>query len=121
MAADLDILEQGLSTRPLQLAIAGTGPALFLQDIVENTDFDGLVLIGVTPFLFNRLDEGFFGEEAYEEAWSEVRRGRLTAPGVKDEDGETIEYKWRIAWEDTGIQWCVYANGAFDCSDTASK
>lgn len=63
-AADLDILEQGLGTRPLQLAIAGTGPALFLQDIVENTDFDGLVLIGVTPFLFNRLDEGFFGEEA---------------------------------------------------------
>lgn len=63
-AADLDILEEGLGTRPLQLAIAGTGPALFLQDIVENTDFDGLALIGVTPFLFNRLDEGFFGGES---------------------------------------------------------
>jgi hypothetical protein len=63
-AADLDILEQGLGTRPLQLAIAGTSPALFLQDIVENTDFDGLALIGVTPFLFNRLDEGFFGGES---------------------------------------------------------
>ncbi len=63
-AADLDILEEELGTRPLQLAIAGTGPALFLEDIVENTDFDGLVLIGVTPFLFNRLDEGFFGGES---------------------------------------------------------
>lgn len=62
--ADLDILEQELGTRPLQLAIAGTGPAVMLQDIVENTDFDGLVLIGVTPFLFNRLDEGFFGKDA---------------------------------------------------------
>ncbi len=63
-AADLDILEQALGTRPLQLAIAGTGPALMLQNIVENTDFDGLVLVGVTPFLFNRLDEGFFGGDA---------------------------------------------------------
>lgn len=63
-AADLDILEEELGTRPLQLAIAGTGPALFLEDIVENTDFNGLVLIGVTPFLFNRLDEGFFGGES---------------------------------------------------------
>lgn len=62
--ADLDILEEALGTRPLQLAIAGTGPALMLQSIVENTDFDGLVLLGVTPFLFNRLDEGFFGGDA---------------------------------------------------------
>ena len=64
-AADLDILEQQLGTRPLQLSIAGTGPALMLRDIVENTDFDGLVLVGVTTFLFNRLDEGFFGGDAF--------------------------------------------------------
>lgn len=63
-AADLDILEQELGTRPLQLAIAGTGPALMLQGIVDDTDFDGLILVGVTPFLFNRLDEGFFGSDA---------------------------------------------------------
>jgi hypothetical protein len=62
--ADIDILEKALGTRPLQLAIAGTGPALMLEDVVENTDFDGLVLVGVTTFLFNRLDEGFFGEGA---------------------------------------------------------
>lgn len=63
-AADLDILEKQLGARPLQLAIAGTGPALMLQGIVDDTDFDGLVLVGVTPFLFNRLDEGFFGSDA---------------------------------------------------------
>jgi hypothetical protein len=62
--ADLDILEQALGHRPLQLSIAGTSPALMLEDIVENTDFDGLVLVGVTPFLFNRLDGGFFGADA---------------------------------------------------------
>lgn len=77
-AADLDILEHELGTRPLQLAIAGTGPALMLQGIVENTDFDGLVLVGVTPFLFNRLDEGFFGGDAlrwYEGASPSERSG----------------------------------------------
>jgi hypothetical protein len=63
-AADLDILEHELGNRPLQLAIAGTGPALMLRDIVENTDFDGLVVIGVTTFLFNRLDAGLFGQGA---------------------------------------------------------
>ena len=63
-AADIDILEQELGTRPLQLAIAGTGPALMLQSIVDDTNFDGLVLVGVTPFLFNRLNEGFFGGDA---------------------------------------------------------
>lgn len=63
-AADLDILEQQLGTRPLQLAIAGTGPALMLKGVIEDTDFDGLAVVGVTPFLFNRLNEGFFGGEA---------------------------------------------------------
>ena len=63
-ATDLDILEEELGTRPLQLAIAGTGPALMLENIVEETDFDGLAIIGVTPFLFNRLDGGIFGAEA---------------------------------------------------------
>lgn len=66
-AADLDILEAELGTRPLQLAIAGTGPALMFEGLVENTDFDGLVLMGVTPFLFNRLNEGAFGGDAI--AW----------------------------------------------------
>ena len=64
--ADLDILEEELGTRPLQLAIAGTSPALMLEDLVNNTEFDGLVLVGVTTFLFNRLDEGFFGGQALE-------------------------------------------------------
>lgn len=64
--SDLDILEASLGTRPLQLAIPGTSPALFVEDIVTNTDFDGLMLVGVAPFLFNRLDEGVYGGAAFE-------------------------------------------------------
>ncbi len=63
-ASDLDILEAELGTRPLQLALPGTSPALFFEDIVNNTDFDGVVLIGVTPLLFNQINTGVFGGDA---------------------------------------------------------
>jgi hypothetical protein len=64
--ADLDILEEHLGTRPLQLSLPGTGPSLFVQDIVDNTDFKGLILVGVTPFLFNRIDKGAYGKGAWD-------------------------------------------------------
>lgn len=65
-ASDLDIMEKGFGTRPLQLALPGTSPALFVEDIVDNTDFDGLILVGVTPFLVNKINLGFFGGPAME-------------------------------------------------------
>jgi len=64
-ASDLDILEQQMGTRPIQLSLPGTSPSVFVEDIVENTAFDGLIVVGVTPFLFNRLDKGAFGEGAW--------------------------------------------------------
>lgn len=64
-AADLNIMEQQLGTRPLQLSLPGTSPALFVADIVENTTFDGIILVGVSPFLFNWLTDGFFGHDAF--------------------------------------------------------
>jgi len=64
-AADLDILEKELGTRPIQLSLPGTSPALVVKDIVENTHFNGLIVVGVTPFLFNWLSEGFFGKDAF--------------------------------------------------------
>ena len=63
-AADLNILEKELATRPIQLALPGTGPALFIKDVIDNTDFDGLMIVGVTPFLFNNPGKGEFGEGA---------------------------------------------------------
>ncbi len=38
--------------RPLQLAYPGSSPYIPLEDIVRNTEFDGLLLIGVSPGLF---------------------------------------------------------------------
>jgi len=61
---DIHIIEEHLGSKPLQLALPGTGPALFVKDIVETTDFNGLLIVGVAPFLFNRMDEGYFGKGA---------------------------------------------------------
>jgi hypothetical protein len=61
---DMAIMAEHIGSKPLQLALPGTGPALFVEDIVNNTDFNGLLLVGVAPFLFNRMDEGFFGKGA---------------------------------------------------------
>lgn len=61
---DFNIINDEIGIKPLQLALPGTGPALFAKDVVENTDFSGLLIVGVAPFLFNRMDEGFFGQGA---------------------------------------------------------
>jgi hypothetical protein len=62
--ADLNILEQQMGTRPLQLSLPGTSPAIFVKDIVDNTDFNGLLLVGYTPGLFNWFGKGVSGEGA---------------------------------------------------------
>jgi hypothetical protein len=63
-AADLDILEEGLGTRPLQLALPGTSPRIIVEHLVNTTDFDGLLLVGYTPMLFNLPGAGEFGQVA---------------------------------------------------------
>ena len=44
--------EQATNIRPIQLASAGTTPLPQFHDIVRNSDFDGTVIVGVTPGLF---------------------------------------------------------------------
>ena len=39
-------------TEPVQLASQGSSPLPILKDVVENTDFNGLMVVGVTPGLF---------------------------------------------------------------------
>ena len=41
-------------TEPVQLASQGSSPLPILKDVVENTDFNGLMVVGVTPGLFFR-------------------------------------------------------------------
>ena len=44
--------EETSGRRPIMLASDGTTPSPVFKDIVENTDFDGTVVIGIAPGLF---------------------------------------------------------------------
>ena len=44
--------EKATGIKPIQLACAGASPLPALNDIVENTDFAGIIIVGVTPGLF---------------------------------------------------------------------
>lgn len=44
--------EEMTGTRPIMLSAGGRGPAAVFQDIVENTDYNGTILMNVTPGLF---------------------------------------------------------------------
>ena len=49
---DLDVWDELTGRRPIQLALPGTNPRSFLVRFAEETDFDGLVVVGVTPGLY---------------------------------------------------------------------
>ena len=48
----LDEWERETGRRPIQLAYVGSSPLPVFHDIVENTNFNGTVVVGVTPGLF---------------------------------------------------------------------
>jgi hypothetical protein len=48
----LDVWERRWGERPIQLALEGTSPLAFLEDLAADPDFTGRVLVGVTPPLF---------------------------------------------------------------------
>jgi hypothetical protein len=48
----LDQWEEETGVRPIMLAAAGTTPMPVFKDIVENSPFNGTILIGVTPPLY---------------------------------------------------------------------
>ena len=48
----LDEWEAATGIRPMMLACAGSSPLPVFRDIVENTDFSGTIVVGVTPGLF---------------------------------------------------------------------
>ncbi len=45
--------------RPLQLAYPGSSPFIPVRDIVENTSFNGLLIIGVSPGLFFTTEDSW--------------------------------------------------------------
>lgn len=49
------------SGRPtIQLAVVGTSPRVFMEDLANDPDFSGLLVVGVTPPLFFTERGGFF-------------------------------------------------------------
>ncbi len=48
----LDVWEQETNTKPVMLAVQGASPLPVFKDIVEKTDYNGLLVVGVTPGLF---------------------------------------------------------------------
>ncbi|NOQ92848.1 MAG: hypothetical protein GQ552_09070 [Flavobacteriaceae bacterium] len=46
------VWEKQTGTKPIQLASTGSTPLPALHDIVENTNFSGTIIVGVTPGLF---------------------------------------------------------------------
>jgi hypothetical protein len=49
---DLDVWEGMTGRRPIQLALPGTSPRFLLQRFADDGDFNGLVIVGVTPEIF---------------------------------------------------------------------
>ena len=48
----LSVYERLMGERPIQLALEGTSPVLFLEDLANDPKFTGRVLVGVAPVLF---------------------------------------------------------------------
>lgn len=49
---DLDVLEQGLGQRPVQLAVVGSSPYPILDDLAADETFRGTVLLDVVPAMY---------------------------------------------------------------------
>lgn len=50
----LDVWERLSGERPIQLALEGTSPLTFLEDLAADEDFSGRLLVGITPPPFVR-------------------------------------------------------------------
>lgn len=46
---NMDVYEQGMGERPLQLATVGTNPLGYLEDLADHPQFSGTVIVGVVP------------------------------------------------------------------------
>jgi hypothetical protein len=49
---DLDVWEEMTGHRPIQLALVGTNPRPLLIRLADESDFNGLLVVGVTPDLY---------------------------------------------------------------------
>ncbi|MBK7338185.1 MAG: hypothetical protein IPJ00_19425 [Saprospirales bacterium] len=67
----LDTWEETTGRKPVQLAGDGRSPVPFFQDIAENSDFKGLIVLSVAPELFYSTEENWSEKRAKE--WLDFR------------------------------------------------
>jgi len=68
---DLDVWQELTGRRPVQLALPGMSGQRFLSDLAENSAFDGLVLVDVTPEQFFREGPGNPAFEGVLDYWAD--------------------------------------------------
>lgn len=68
---NLNVWEELTGRRPIQLALPGMSGRRFLADLANHSDFDGLVLIDVTPAQFFREGPGNPEFEGVLETWDQ--------------------------------------------------
>lgn len=55
---NLDVWEAASGVRPVQLGTEGTSPRIFLKDLADDSEFHGLVIVGVTAPIFFTMEGG---------------------------------------------------------------
>ena len=50
--ADLDVMEQAFGKRPVQLALAGSSPFPILENLAQDVNFHGTVILDIVPAMF---------------------------------------------------------------------
>jgi hypothetical protein len=58
--SDLDRWEKITGSRPVQLALPGTNARPFLEDLANDEDFSGLLVIGISPTAYFREGTGLY-------------------------------------------------------------
>lgn len=76
-ATNLDRFAALTGTRPIQLALPGTNGRPFLEDLADNSDFRGLVIVGITDSSYFRKGIGFI-KDALEKARWEAPNQRIS-------------------------------------------
>lgn len=73
---DLDVIEQGLGQKPIQLAIVGSSPFPILADLARDESFRGTVLLDIVPMMY--LAPGGMAIEASEKALHRYHHGNYS-------------------------------------------
>ncbi|MBA3563389.1 MAG: hypothetical protein H0W33_05180 [Gammaproteobacteria bacterium] len=102
----LPVWEEVAGEKPIQLALEGTSPIIFLQDLADDPDFTGMLIVGVTPDLYftdfgvRRLDALDYYRQETPSQWFGQRVSMAIEPylGFYEEDYALFVVLRRLPW-----------------------